>query len=49
MTQDIHAQYWSGETNYYYELRDSVMRGMLDGTPFVLNSQGNARFTIRRA
>ena len=49
MMQDIHAQYWSGETNYYYELRDSVMRGMLDGTSFVLNSQSNARFTIRRA
>ena len=48
MTQDIHAQYWNGETNIYYELRDCVMRGMLDGTPFALDSRDDARFTIKR-
>lgn len=45
---DIHAQYWNGETNIYYELRDCVMRGMLDGTPFALDSRDDARFTIKR-
>lgn len=44
----IHAQYWNGETNIYYELRDCVMRGMLDGTPFALDSRDDARFTIKR-
>ncbi len=48
MTQDIHAQYWNGETNIYYELRDCVMRGMLEGTPFALDSRDDARFTIKR-
>jgi len=48
MTQNIHAQYWNGETNIYYELRDCVMRGMLDGTPFALDSRDDARFTIKR-
>jgi hypothetical protein len=48
MTQDIHAQYWDGETNIYYELRDCVMRGMLEGTPFALDSRDDARFTIKR-
>lgn len=48
LLSDIHAQYWNGETNIYYELRDCVMRGMLDGTPFALDSRDDARFTIKR-
>ncbi len=31
-TADVHSQYWNGDSTVYYQIRNEVMRGMLDGT-----------------
>ena len=46
MTQDIHAQYWNGDSSPYYTIRKSVMEGMLAETNYALASADDARYSI---
>ena len=46
MTQDIHAQYWNGDSSPYYAIRRSVMEGMLAGTNYTLASSDDAHYSI---
>ena len=46
MTQDIHAQYWNGDSAPYYAIRKSVMEGMLAGTNYTLASTDDAHYSI---
>ena len=46
MTQDIHAQYWNGDSSPYYAIRKSVMDGMLAGTNYHLASEDDAHYSI---
>lgn len=49
MSQDVHAQYWSGgDAADYYSLRKAVMDGMLEGTEYTLDMSGVCRYSIRR-
>ena len=46
MTQDIHSQYWNGDSTPYYAIRKSVMEGMLAETNYELASADDAHYTI---
>ena len=46
MTQDIHAQYWDGDSSPYYAIRRSVMAGMLAETNYTLASADDAHYSI---
>lgn len=46
MTQDIHAQYWNGDSSLYYSIRKSVMEGMLAETNYTLASSDDAHYSI---
>lgn len=48
MAEDIHAAGWNGDAADYYRLRSSVMAGMLDRTPFVLDENDGMQYTIRK-
>ena len=49
MTQDIHAPYWKNgyESSVYYELRKSVMDGLLDGMNLQVMMSDTAHYCIQ--
>lgn len=48
MVQDIHAQYWEEHPETYYEIRHSVMEGMLSDTPFCVRASGEREYRIEK-
>ncbi|WP_394522562.1 hypothetical protein [Lacrimispora sp. JR3] len=49
--QDIHGAYWSmihGDVKHYYTLRESLMKGMLDGSGIVLSQLEDQVYELRR-
>lgn len=46
VTQDIHAQYWDGDSRPYYTLRRQVMDGMLSATSLEVQMTDTANYTI---
>lgn len=46
MTQDIHAQYWYGDSRPYYIIRKSIMDGLLADTRLELQMPDTAHYVI---
>ncbi len=49
--QDIHGAYWSmihGDVNHYYTLRESLMKGMLDGSGIEFSQLEAQVYELRR-
>ncbi|MGN1389701.1 MAG: hypothetical protein ACI4WR_08635 [Bulleidia sp.] len=48
MTQDIHEQYWHGNSAPYYAIRKSVMEGMLKNSGYALEAEDPFHCSIVR-
>ncbi len=48
MTQEIHGQYWHGNSAPYYALRRSVMEGMLKDSGYLLSAADEFHYSIIR-
>lgn len=46
-TQDNHAQYWKGGSAPYYQIRDSVMEGMLSSINLSLEKKGTNIYRLK--
>ncbi len=50
VTNDIHGQYWmaqGGDAQNYQRIKESLIKGMLENSPFEFEVVGNGRFIIR--
>ncbi|MDO5037512.1 MAG: hypothetical protein Q4E37_04325 [Tissierellia bacterium] len=48
MTQDIHAPYWENSTKTYYLLRQALMEGMLEKTPYKLLREDPSSYRLEK-
>ena len=46
-TADVHSQYWNGDSSVYYQIRNEIMRGMLDGTSIKLKVDTDSYVLIK--
>lgn len=46
-TADVHSQYWNGDGSVYYQIRNEIMRGMLDGTSIKLKIDADSYVLIK--
>lgn len=46
-TADVHSQYWNGDSPVYYQIRNEIMRGMLDGTSIKLKVDTDSYVLIK--
>ena len=46
-TDDVHSQYWNGDSSVYYQIRNEIMRGMLDGTSIKLKIDADSYVLIK--